>query len=287
MQVPLKGGMTSVSGFALWFLELVKLKKIILSCPDSMSYVDNIDGESERGQWLDLVKHSQVEEIYLGQRAHFQYGCNEANTRCPADKPPSLALSHCCMNELSLGVKTVMRACKDHNMICELNDGTLLGSLKFEGTLPWEVDADLSVDSNNFTAVRDILAPYLKSKNLSFRDSKTYYRFYTPMRWFIEIFSISSTDTSRLSKAGISPTRVLLDGEYVATPQSPGLFGRNRYSSEMYQHANHWRKRGGTSSWQFYEAGKFAECVKPGHQSCLDQFVADGSLRFNQNLLRG
>jgi len=61
----------------------------------------------------------------------------------------------------------------------------------------------------------------------------------------------------------------------------------SRYSSEMYQHANHWRKRGGTSSWQFYEAGKFAECVKPGHQSCLDQFVADGSLRFNQNLLRG
>jgi len=57
--------MTSVSGFALWFLELVKLKKIILSCPDSMSYVDNIDGESERDQWLDLVKHSQVGERSL------------------------------------------------------------------------------------------------------------------------------------------------------------------------------------------------------------------------------
>jgi len=53
-----------------------------------------------------------------------------------------------------------------------------------------------------------------------------------------------------------------------------------RYGSEIYQHANHWRKRGRTSSWQFYEAGKFAH-------SCLDQFVADGSLRFNQNLLRG
>jgi len=65
-------------------------------------------------------------------------------------------------------------------MICELNDGTLLGSLKFEGTLPWEVDADLSVDSNNFTAVRDILAPYLKSKNLSFvsyKDHDVTFRF--------------------------------------------------------------------------------------------------------------
>jgi len=57
--------MTSVSGFALWFLELVKLKKIILSCPDSMSYVDNIDGDSNRDQLRDLAKHSQVGERSL------------------------------------------------------------------------------------------------------------------------------------------------------------------------------------------------------------------------------
>jgi len=59
-------------------------------------------------------------------------------------------------------------------MICELKEGTLLGSLKFEGTLPWEVDADLAVDSKNFTAVRDILVPYLKSEHLSFVSYKNY-----------------------------------------------------------------------------------------------------------------
>mgnify|MGYP001794792838 CR=1 FL=1 len=56
----------------------------------------------------------------------------------------------------------------------------------------------------------------------------------------------------------------------------------DRYGKEIYQHANHWRKLGGTSGWNFYTAGQFAECSEPGHHACLDQYIADGNLHLGK-----
>ena len=53
--------MTATSGFSIWFLELFKRKKVVLSCPDSTVDVnEEVELSTQRSDWLDLVKHEQV-----------------------------------------------------------------------------------------------------------------------------------------------------------------------------------------------------------------------------------
>lgn len=52
-------------------------------------------------------------------------------------------------------------------MLCELQEGTLLGALKFGSSLPWEVDADITLHANNFTAFAELLFPYFAEKGFS------------------------------------------------------------------------------------------------------------------------
>ena len=53
--------MTATSGFSIWFLELFKRKKVVLSCPDSIVDVnEEVELSTQRADWLDLVKHEQV-----------------------------------------------------------------------------------------------------------------------------------------------------------------------------------------------------------------------------------
>ena len=53
--------MTTTSGFSIWFLELLKRKKAVLSCPDSSVDVnEQVELSTQHADWLDLVKHEQV-----------------------------------------------------------------------------------------------------------------------------------------------------------------------------------------------------------------------------------
>jgi len=151
--------------------------------------------------------------------------------------------------------------------------------------MPWEVDSDISIERGNFTAFKEIVGPAVEKNYPQYRfaDEDTYYRFYTKMGWFVEIFPIGPPDTRKMQDEGLVPTRILVDGEYVQAPESPGLMARNRYGKECYQHANHWRKNGETSGFHFYTSqGQFAECPVPGDHACLDQYVADGNRHFRK-----
>ena len=58
--------MTDTSGFSLWFLEIVKAKKYVLSCPESLAYVDtNMELPTQKEEWLDIVKDQQVKSSSL------------------------------------------------------------------------------------------------------------------------------------------------------------------------------------------------------------------------------
>ena len=46
-------------------------------------------------------------------------------------------------------------------MLCELQEGSLLGALKFKSFLPWELDADIALNRKNYTALAEKVLPYL------------------------------------------------------------------------------------------------------------------------------
>ena len=54
-----------------------------------------------------------------------------------------------------------------------------------------------------------------------------------------------------------------------------------RYGPECFQHASHWRKTGDAKGLGLYKTGRFVECPKPGHHSCIDQIRGDGDIHFH------
>ena len=45
-------------------------------------------------------------------------------------------------------------------MLCELQEGSLLGALKFKSFLPWELDAASALHRKNYTAFAEKVLPY-------------------------------------------------------------------------------------------------------------------------------
>lgn len=53
---------------------------------------------------------------------------------------------------------------KEVGILYELIGGTLLGAVKLNAYLPWELDADLLIHPNNKTAFTEQVKPYLNSQ---------------------------------------------------------------------------------------------------------------------------
>ncbi|XP_067947171.1 uncharacterized protein [Watersipora subatra] len=278
--------MSSVSGFEVWFQEAKAHNQLVVSCPDSMFFVSQ-ENYDKKESWLDLAKYYQVELIRT-PATELRFDCTEANAGCAFSKGE--ALSHCCLNELSQMVKTFFHLCKEAGCLCELQEGTLLGAVKFNGILPWERDADVTFHSSNFTAIGK-LSEKFRTAGYSLSTTREpwccvdgvmaggIYNLNSP-NWHVEIYGQHLMDSEKLLLEHIPPTLVELDGALVPTPASPGLFSRNRYGYEIYQHAQHWMSLSQSSGWQFYRPGTFSPCRRPGHHSCLDQYLADGNIQF-------
>ena len=50
-------------------------------------------------------------------------------------------------------------------LVCETTDGTMLGTVKFEGSLPWEVDGDVEILKKDLPAFEEKIYPLLRKLN--------------------------------------------------------------------------------------------------------------------------
>jgi hypothetical protein len=89
-------------------------------------------------------------------------------------------------------------------------------------------------------------------------------------------------DSEELVKAGIQPTKVLFDGQWVNFGRNPGHYIRNRYGKEIFRHAEHWIYSAGKNAHgkSNYTTNIFQPCKTPGVHNCLDRYNADGNLPF-------
>ena len=49
-----------------------------------------------------------------------------------------------------------------------------MGALKFNNNLPWDIDADISVETSNLTAFRHIVAPILRRQRFAVVSNDMY-----------------------------------------------------------------------------------------------------------------
>lgn len=98
--------------------------------------------------------------------------------------------------------------------------------------------------------------------------------------WSIQMYGQHKMDSEESLASGHQPTKVLFSGQWVNVPANPGLHVRNRYGKELYRHAEHWTSTGAESSWEAYDTSGFVSCPAKGFHSCLDQYLPDGSIQF-------
>ena len=140
-------------------------------------------------------------------------------------------VSPCCLRQLAQDILFVMRTCREHHILCELQEGTLLGAVKLGKVLPWERDADITFLSANFTAILQLKA-YLQKHgySISVTDPVTCCRDglltggtikLQGARWPIELWGTAPTRLRNTGKKEWNPDKNYLPwGENRSTSQS-------------------------------------------------------------------
>ncbi|KAF6021131.1 hypothetical protein EB796_020560 [Bugula neritina] len=287
-KIPLKADMSATSSFAVWFLKLKKLSLLAASCPDVMSFVtDEASQPTEKEQWLGVASALQVERIRLPNKKLLKFGCKEAKTFCDAKDVVGRSMSFCCKDELTNGISFIMEKCRNEGMVCQLNAGTNLGAVKFADIVPWDNDADILIHPDNVTAF-NTLDQYFIDHGYSLNQLAKGYKRLSTRHWTIEVFA----DPLQTPAAyNVTPTFVQLHGIYLEATISPGLFARNMYGVEIYQHVQHSSQNKQhlqtNNIWSYYSYAtkRFTKCPIPGHHSCLDRFLPDGNFLFKEPVI--
>lgn len=280
--------MKSSSAFHDFFIRLSRNKLESVVCPDSMFYVNKEKTSSNSKTWLDLANKYNLYQLKIADEVDIIFNCTKKR-----GWPKSLgyAVHPCSLQELADMVKFVMKLCEDSGIICELQEGTLLGAVKLHKVLPWERDADLTFLTSNFSAFVNLKQQIAKKYGISSDQSSIWCcadnrtaggkaKVYST-NWHIELYGQHQMDSEMLLVEGFKPTKVLLDGQWVWVPRNPGWHARNRYGREIYAHAQHWMAMGKGDGWINYKTNEFTPCKTPGSEDCLDNFNADGNLQFS------
>ncbi|OWF56249.1 hypothetical protein KP79_PYT13232 [Mizuhopecten yessoensis] len=257
-------------------------------CPDAMFYVRRTARSSSTLDWYEFGKKNNLKKMkFLSSNLELSFGCSG---RSDCFSGTGFAVTPCCLEELANLTMFIMNACAKAGVICELQEGTLLGAVKLQKVLPWERDADitfLTANYSKFQSLKTIFgrAGYSCSDRASLWccvDNRTAGGKFliSSTHWHAELYGQHIMDSEILMSNKLMPTKLKFHGQWVNVPRNPGLHVRNRYGHEMYAHSQHWMATGKTSGWINYQTSKFTKCHRTGSHNCLDRYNSDGNLQF-------
>ena len=294
----LSPALPSSVAFFDYFLRLADRKKTVMSCPDVMFYIlseTTLTVDQLRRAWTPVVRKRLLNRVrFPDGRREVNFSCTEAGLRC--NLKAGVILPLCCVRNLVHKIHDILALCEKIGLYCQLDCGTTMGALKFNGILPWEQDADLIYRPGN-TTFWDHEDEFLKlgykivlqrpKKCKPFDRNNIQCQFINvisksfPLQLFPDLRR-ESTIKEFSTKEELFPTKMLLGGQWVNAPKNPGLTIHNRYGHETLKHVEHWVIYGQKTSFATYKAGRFKPCPKPGSHICLDRYFPDGSLEFQQ-----
>ena len=273
-----------------YFIRLKKLGKLAMSCPDVMFYMqaNNISESTRHKQWIQMAQSQALNVVKFADGKQLSFSCSEAKTTCDWRKGISVPI--CCMNILIKQIQDFFDICDKLGVFCRANCGTTLGAVKFNGVLPWELDADISYtpikEANFWERQKEIT-------KLGYTISKQYpgkcpkfdqnnvrcLQFAVNTReWKIDVWDNTPKNiTNWLRDHQLKPTKVQIGGRWFNSLTNPGLYVRNRFGFEVLKHVEHPYMTGVSSS-KNMPSGRFIKCPYPGCINCLDQYEPDGNI---------
>ncbi|XP_078344664.1 uncharacterized protein LOC144630209 isoform X2 [Oculina patagonica] len=282
--------------FEDWFLRVVEDGNPIMACPDAMYFTADYYSYSKRNDkkvWTPLAKKWELNRVLLPQGVKHSFSCQDIGFTCNAH---SGLLPVCCQELYAEAVSFFKKFTDENNVRFELDSGSVLGGVKFNGLIPWDVDGDffvLSTEIQIFNKAETI--EYFQRSGYSLTeyeepmlDGKKYmYDGYVKISFnafYIEVFGTTvMSNTVYLPSELQKPetfTKANIRGIWVDTKYSPGLYARNRYGREILKHSQSWGEVGLPHSFGDYNPGSFTPCKNPTHHACLSSFPGDGDIPF-------
>ena len=292
----LDGSLPNEVVFEDWFLRVVEDGNLIMSCPDAMYFTTDYTTypkKTNKAVWTPLAKKWELNRVLLPQGVKHSFSCKDIGFSCSAH---SALLPVCCQEEYAHALTFFQQFTDAHNMTFELDTGSVLGGVKFNGLLPWDLDGDFIMLSSDMTI-------FGKNETIEhFRNNGYSLSGYQPPKFdkegnvgggfvsvnfngfYIEVWGMwDLTNTQYLPpelQQHATFTKANIRGNWIYTAFSPGLFVRNRYGREILRHSQSWMKVGLANSYADYNPGSFTSCDKPKHHACLHNFPADGDIPF-------
>ncbi|XP_045583870.2 uncharacterized protein [Procambarus clarkii] len=286
-RVPLTESLEGIAVFHDWFLNVRLMGSLVVACPDVMFFVDT-EPHMVRDEWLKIAKKWSLQYIQPFEGNTLEFSCEEAEITCNNifKAVSSFLLPPCCRMKLRHELGYVEDCARELGVYCELQAGSLLGAVKADGVLPWDLDIDVTTDCKDehlwFTKGMECM----RRKNCRSVHVKGDY--------WTSTCEISTIDISCRYNVSIIlpaeyrdiPTQIDVDGKFSTVKPNPGLAARNYYGYEYLKHAVHWRYSSNASSpnddSSAQAPGTWGVCKEPGFHSCLDHFPVDGNLIFKR-----
>ena len=180
------------------------------------------------------------------------------------------------------------KCAEEHNITLELDTGSVLGGVKCNGLLPWDLDGDLILLSSAVAIFgKKETVEHFQRNGLTLTQFSLAKRGYFKINFnsfYIEVWGMWDVTNTQYLPPELNKhatfTKANIRGKWIDTAFSPGLFARNWYGKEILKHSQSWIKVGLRHSFSDYVAGSFAPCKRPKHHSCLQLFPGDGSIPF-------
>ena len=129
----------------------------VVTCPDVMFHAAPARKAREKRELAPFARKHEINKIVGADGNVTWFGCHgdaEASRECVFKS--GLVVPPCCLENLATAVKFIMAQCERHGILCELQEGTLLGAVKLNKVLPWERDADITFLTSDFPKLQAI-----------------------------------------------------------------------------------------------------------------------------------
>ena len=310
---------SNLQGDALYLDLMINLKlmnTIIMSCIDCVFNVESFGMQNiVKLNWQPFAIKYQLNLIIFASNNTVYFSCNEMK----ADRSRSNGrfITYCHHKDMTDGAIFTAKVFDKFGIEYELNGGTVLGSVKLDHTLLWELDHDFKVRVNDFDKLMSLRSVFSAAgysfstlegngANCHYSLHCRYVHIRTP-HFFLEMFGMNllssdiygnNLDKILQSLTGnkiffkIAPTSVRgnrtlsrIANAWIPTMSSPGGYSRGQYGVDILQHVQHWRDlkstaKNGLPIYKPKEPRKWAKCDKPGFHGCAEIFLADGNLQF-------
>jgi len=274
--------------FEDWFLRVVEDGHLTMSCPDAMYFTTDYSVYSktiDKKVWKPLAKKWELNRVLLPKGVKHSFSCKDIGLQCIAQ---SQLLPVCCQEEYADALAFLQRFSDKNNISFELDTGSALGGVKFNGLIPWDVDGDLIALTSDIEIFgKSETVDYFRKNGYilsGYKPDGSRYVDITFNGFDIEVWGMSIVTNTQFLPLELQKhatfTKANIRGNWIDTAFSPGLFSRNRYGKEILKHSQSWRKVKLESSFSEYNPGSFEPCDKPEHHACLWNFPADGNIPF-------